>query len=62
MLSESLAVWQPIATAPKDGTILVFEDAYGDLIDVAKWDRGEWTSVFGEIDEGVMVRWRKAGI
>ena len=55
-------MWQPMETAPKDGTILVFEDAYGDRMDVARWDRGEWTSVFGEMDPGVMVRWRRAGI
>lgn len=54
--------WHTIETAPKDGTILVFEDAHGEKIDVARWDRGEWTSVFGEMDDGVMVRWRLAGI
>ena len=55
-------IWQSFETATKDGTILVFEDAYGERVDVARWSRGEWSSVFGEMDEGVMVRWRLAGI
>ena len=55
-------MWEPFYTAQKDGTILVFEDAYGERVDVARWDRGEWNSVFGLMDEGVMVRWRLAGI
>lgn len=54
--------WQPIDTAPKDGTILVFEDTCGTLVDVARWNAGEWNSVFGKMGDGCMTRWRIAGI
>jgi hypothetical protein len=60
--SAEEGIWHPFETAPKDGTILQFEDAYGERMDVARWSQGEWTSVFGEMEEGVMVRWRLAGI
>ena len=53
--------WQHIDYAPKDGTILLFTDEKETKVDVARWSQGEWSSVFGEMDD-TMVKWKTAGI
>lgn len=47
-------------TAPKDGTVLLaYHENYPTLCDIIKWDRGEWTSEFGN---GDMTHWRPLSI
>jgi len=49
--------WRPIATAPKDGTVLLFRNTHNGLTDVGKWDQGEWTTEHGN---GDMTHWTEA--
>lgn len=43
--------WQPIVTAPKDGTrILLCDPQYEGLIDIGIWDYGEWCTDLGSMD------------
>lgn len=50
--------WQPIETAPKDGTILRLLNDLNEE-DVGRWSLGEWTTVYGYGDP---TRWKLAGI
>jgi hypothetical protein len=49
--------WKPIATAPKDGTVIRFRNEENGLEDIGRWDRGEWTTDFGN---GDMTHWTEA--
>ena len=42
-----------MAAVPKDGS-LVWLKLEGGQVDLAKWDRGEWTTEFGLLDSPIV--------
>lgn len=56
MLTEAIIdPWQPIATAPKDGTLLRMFNKHNELCDTGRWSGGEWTTLHGN---GEMTHWK----
>ena len=52
--------WERMDAAPRDGTVLLaYHENYPNLCDIIKWDRGEWTTEFGN---GDMTPWRVLSI
>lgn len=43
--------WQPIETAPKDGTVLLAYSVEGNCFDLVRWDEHE------DADEGLLKTW-----
>lgn len=41
--------WKPIDHAPRDGSLILVRDYVGN-VDIARWDRGEWTSETGKCE------------
>lgn len=54
--SQLAGKWQPIETAPRDGTeILLYSETYG--IDVAHFHKGKWRTTAGQCDIEYPTHW-----
>ena len=58
---ESEMKWQPIETAPKDGTWILVTEETGTWMEVVRWYEDEWCSypvtIFGFKDEPPASHW-----